>query len=72
MDLDWTQDKLAERFVSMTRQLLMHLRQRHLPMYFYPEVNLFKQKDAEYLDQVAKRVEEFLQDLVGKLQQIIQ
>ncbi|XP_064609855.1 protein mab-21-like 3 [Liolophura sinensis] len=66
LDGDWTQDKLAERFLGMTRQLLAHLRQRNLPMYFYPKINLFKEKDAEYLDQVAERVEKFLYDPVAK------
>ncbi|XP_064608085.1 protein mab-21-like 3 [Liolophura sinensis] len=62
LDGDWTSDKLAERFLGMTHQLLVHLRQRHLSMYFYPDVKLFKEEDAEYLDEVARRVEDFLTD----------
>ena len=64
---DWDNDALWDRFLSLTRRLRNALQQRHLSLYFYPDVDLLKTKDTTKLDTVIGNIDKFLHNPVRYL-----
>lgn len=62
LDLEWRGDLLGERFLGIMRYIQECVKQKSLPHYFLPSVNLLRGLGGSSLDAVDSRLEQLLTD----------
>ena len=63
---DWTQDRLAERFLTLMTRLREALERRSLPQFFQPENNLMDSSRSKLTDGRIENLQNCIKGLLRK------
>ncbi|XP_048578429.1 cyclic GMP-AMP synthase-like isoform X4 [Nematostella vectensis] len=59
-DLDWSKDKVVDRFIGLLQLLRDYVSKQNLPSYYIPRLNLFENFDKELLRSIEGRLSELI------------